>query len=76
MEQFTQILQDATAAIGDEYFLLPIERADPVNRERVYCYELYHQMRLLWPKGSVYRLNAEVDKVGHPYFGRRGRTQT
>jgi hypothetical protein len=53
MEQFTQILQDATAAIGDEYFLLPIEGADPVNRERVYCYELYHQMRLLWPKDSV-----------------------
>jgi hypothetical protein len=43
-----------------------------VNRERVYCYELYHQMRLLWPKDSVYRLNGEVDKVGHPYFGAGG----
>ena len=30
MEQLTQILQDATAAIGQEYFLLPIHGADPV----------------------------------------------
>ena len=40
MEQLTQILQDATAAIGQEYFLLPIHGADPVYRERVYCYEI------------------------------------
>lgn len=68
MEQLTQILQDATAAIGAEYFLLPIHGGDPVYRERVYCYELYHQMRLRWPEGCVYRLNGEVDKMGHPYF--------
>jgi hypothetical protein len=72
MEQLTQILQDATAAIGGEYFLLPIDRGDPAYRERVYCYELYHQMRLRWPDGSVFRLNGEVDKVGHPYFGEGG----
>jgi len=68
MEQLTQILQDATAAIGAEYILLPIHGGDPVYRERVYCYELYHQMRLRWPDGCVYRLNGEVDKIGHPYF--------
>jgi hypothetical protein len=68
MEQLTQILRDATAAIGAEYFLLPIHGADPVYRERVYCYELYHQMRLRWPADCVYRLNGEVDKIGHPYF--------
>jgi hypothetical protein len=68
MEQLTQILQDATAAIGAEYFLLPIHGGDPVYRERVYCYELYHQMRLRWPDRTVYRLNGEVDKMAHPYF--------
>jgi hypothetical protein len=68
MEQLTRILQEATEAIGEEYFLLPIHGADPVYRERVYCYELYHQMRLRWPDGCVYRLNGEVDKIGHPYF--------
>jgi hypothetical protein len=68
MEQFTQILRDATAAISPEYFLLPIHGGDPVYRERVYCYELYHQMRRLWPADSPYRLNGEVDKRSHPYF--------
>jgi hypothetical protein len=75
MEQLTQILQDATAAIGQEYFLLPIHGADPVYRERVYCYEIYHQMRLRWPlpRACIYRLNGEVDKVAHPYFQEGGK---
>jgi hypothetical protein len=68
MEQLTQILPNATAAIAAEYFLLPIHGAAAVYRERVYCYELYHQMRLRWPADCVYRLNGEVDKKGHPYF--------
>ena len=68
MEQLTHILRDATAAIGAEYFLLPVHGAGPVYRERVYCYELYHQMRSRWPPDSDYRLNGEVDKMGHPYF--------
>lgn len=68
MEQFTQILREATAAIPPEYFLLPIHGGDSVYRERVYCYELYHQMRRLWPPDCAYRLNGEVDKRSHPYF--------
>lgn len=68
MEQLSQIIQEASAAIGQEYFLLPIDGAAPVYRERVYCYELYHQMRLRWPGDSPYRLNGEVDKSAHPYF--------
>jgi len=73
MEQLDRILHDATAAIDQEYFLLPVHGADPVRRERVYCYELYHQMRLRWP-ATAYRLNGEIDKGGHPYFrGERGK---
>ena len=68
MEQFTQIFRDATAAISQEYFLLPIHGGDSIYRERVYCYEFYHQMRRLWPAGTPYRLNGEVDKRAHPYF--------
>ena len=70
MEQLDDILQQATAGIGREYFLLPIHGADPVHRERVYCYELYHQMRLRWPAAEdcPFRLNGEIDKGGHPYF--------
>jgi hypothetical protein len=68
MEQFTNILHGATAAIAPEYFLLPLHGGDPIYRERVYCYELYHQMRRLWPDDTPYRLNGEVDKRNHPYF--------
>lgn len=67
MEQLDEILNHRTAAIDGEYFLLPIHGADPVHRERVYCYELYHQMRLRWP-ATHYRLNGEIDKGDHPYL--------
>lgn len=71
MEQFTDILQEATAGIVPQYFLLPIHGADPVYRERVYCYELYHQLRSHWPhpQDNPYFLNGEVDKQNHPYLG-------
>ncbi len=68
MEQLTEILHKATAAIGNDYFCLSIHGHNSVYRERVYCYELYHQMRRLWPDDSPYRLNGEVDKSAHPYF--------
>jgi hypothetical protein len=69
MDWLEKILCEATAAIGEGYFQLPILGAeDPVYRERVYCYELYHQMRRLWPEGCQYRLNGEVDKAAHPHF--------
>lgn len=35
-------------------------------RERVYCYELYHQLRLALPANFLYTLQGEVDKMGHP----------
>jgi hypothetical protein len=68
MEQLTEILAAATTAISPEYFRLPVHGADPVYRERVYCYELYHQLRLRWPEATRWRLNGEVDKTAHPYF--------
>ena len=72
MNEFTEILQQATANVGQEYFLLNVHGADPVYRERVYCYELYHQMRCLWPPDCPYYLNGEVDKQRHPYFEENG----
>jgi hypothetical protein len=67
MEQFTEIIQVSTERVGGEYFQLPIAGSEnPIYRERVYCYELYHQMRRLWPQGSHYSLSGEIDKNGHP----------
>jgi len=61
------LLSSATECIGKNYFQLPIDGQDvPIYRERVYCYELYHQMRLAWPEDSEFELSGEVDKSGHP----------
>jgi len=65
MEKFETILREATKAIKCEYFSLPVSGTDPVYRERVYCYELYHQMRCRWPENG-YLLNGEIDKCVHP----------
>lgn len=66
MEELTSILQKATAGIAPSYFHLNLDGGDPVYRERVYCYELYHQMRMRWPAQTSFYLNGEVDKAGHP----------
>jgi hypothetical protein len=70
MNELSQILSEATAAITPSYFRLTVDGGDPVYRERVYCYELYHQMRCLWPARTPYYLNGEVDKAAHPILRR------
>lgn len=67
MDEFDQILAEATQLIAESYFMLPVAgREWPIYRERVYCYELYHQLRLKWTVNCVYSLGGEVDKRGHP----------
>jgi len=66
MQEFDQILTTATGNVPERYFQLPVDgQEDPIYRERVYCYELYHQMRSVWPEHSPYTLGGEVDKSGH-----------
>jgi len=72
MNELDEILSIATTNIPREYFRLPIDGGGPIYRERVYCYELYHQMRCLWPKDCRFRLNGEVDKAAHPILSRLG----
>jgi hypothetical protein len=72
MENLSDILVEATRLVGQEYFHLDRDGGDPVYRERVYCYELYHQMRLRWPPDSEFRLNGEVDKSAHPILSKIG----
>jgi hypothetical protein len=66
VQDLPETLTVATRRIGAEYFSVPIAEGDPVFRERVYCYELYHQMRVLWPANCPWTLNGELDKGGHP----------
>lgn len=43
-----------------------------IIRERIFCYELYHQMRLIQTKHDLggLVLNGEIDKRGHDNFAR------
>jgi hypothetical protein len=66
MKELSDILTLATQRIAAMYFQLSIDGGDPVFRERVYCYELYHQMRKNWPNNCTYFLNGELDKRAHP----------
>lgn len=72
MFEFTDILTKATQRIAPLYFHVKLDGGDPVYRERVYCYELYHQLRCLWPGGTSYYLNGELDKAAHPILKKLG----
>jgi hypothetical protein len=72
MKELTQIIVDATRSIEATYFHLNIAGGNAVYRERVYCYELYHQMRLHWPAGCPFYLNGEIDKSAHPILAGLG----
>src|SRR6266542_905398 len=58
-------LLKASSLVGEEYMRLPVAGADPQYRERVYCYELYHQLRCQWPSRFPYVLCGEIDKRKH-----------
>jgi hypothetical protein len=70
IDRFLELLVEATVLIPGDYFQLPVAgREDPIYRERVYCYELYHQLRTLLERErglSGYMLSGEIDKQGHP----------
>ena len=66
-EEFLGCLKRATAAIESEYFFLPIAGSQNlIYRERIYCYELYYQLRSQWGRLYDYSIGGEVDKTGHP----------
>jgi hypothetical protein len=76
VQELTEILQAATAGIEPMYFRLNVDGGGPIYRERVYCYELYHQMRRRWPNGSEFYLNGEIDKAAHPILRGLGAANT
>lgn len=67
--EFTRCLIKAATRIEGHYFQLPVAGSEiPIFRERVYCYELYHQLRFILGDNFPYKLDGEVDKAGHPYI--------
>lgn len=66
---FLNCLEEACEKIDSSYFKLNVASSDSEeqkDRERVYCYEFYHQLRCILGESSPYKLNGEVDKDGHP----------
>ena len=72
MQLLTQLLCDASARVPPGYFQVNLDGGDPIYRERVYCYELYHQLRCLWPSDTDFYLNGELDKAAHPILVKLG----
>ena len=63
MEQFKK----AVNMIDEKYINISIfQLPDKIYRERVYCYELYHQLRRLLGDDYEYMLDGELDKKTHP----------
>lgn len=61
------LIKRAMAHVEAKYILLEVAGGNPKHRERVYCYELYHQMRSLQEhckEQSGFTINGEIDKDG------------
>jgi len=64
--KFLKCLMKAMQNIDSHYFQLRFAgNNELIYRERVYCYELYHQLRLLLGDDFPYILDGELDKQGH-----------
>jgi hypothetical protein len=65
-ETLLTILKEAMRGIPNEYFYFHVAGKDePIKRERVYCYELYHQLQRRLPDNFPFTITAEPDKRGH-----------
>lgn len=63
---FLRSFRRAVTAIDSRFFRVMVAGSDRTFfRERVYCYELYHQLRSIL-KGFPLTIYGEVDKSGHP----------
>ncbi len=66
--QFLQILKESIFNIDDEYFSFNVAgNENPIERERIYCGELYHQIRNRI-NNFPFLVNIEPDKKNHPYI--------
>lgn len=64
---YFSLIRCAMARVEAKYILLEVAGGNPTHRERVYCYELYHQMRCLQEQCALqnkFTINGEIDKRG------------
>lgn len=67
--QYVQAVIDSLNKIEQRYIKLSaVHKVDGLIRERVFCYELYHQMRQNISLNKLTVINGEIDKRGYPEF--------
>jgi len=68
IDSFLECLDQSILSIPSQYFMIPRHEDESVLRERAYCYELYHQLRLRLGDDFPYTLHGEIDKRGSIFF--------
>jgi hypothetical protein len=70
---YIDVVKEALQDINGAYFKVPTTyRPAGIVRERVFCYELYHQIRARMDAHPLL-INGEIDKRGHVDFRPRDR---
>lgn len=68
--EFIKLVKDSLESVEPNYYKLVTADGNQIVRERVFCYELYHQMRLKQTssKDLILDIHGEIDKRGHEHF--------
>ena len=67
------LIEQALNQVSQDYYRLRTTYStEGIVRERVFCYELYHQMRKIQDSGEScqYHIHGEIDKRAHELFAR------
>ncbi len=74
MQEILDIICKAAGQVTQNYFKLTTTyEPSGIVRERVFCYELYHQLRCVLGDNHKLTLNGEIDKRGHQDFKEQDR---
>lgn len=67
-KEFLKYICEAIGRVDKPYFNVQSAVLSDIKRERVFCYELYHQMRLILGDRKDLTINGEINKVAHSHF--------
>jgi len=74
VRQYMELIKDAITHVAPEYFNLKTTyEPSGIVRERVFCYELYHQIQCRMSPCHRLSLNGKMHKSGHIDFDRTDR---
>lgn len=71
LAMYYEIILEALENVDQSYYTIPVTyRSEEIVRERVFCYEFYHQLRCLAEKNKKIdiKINGEIDKRGNRDF--------